>query len=389
MKRLLFGLASICLFVACQNELYKDPLKDFESAQGAFIDSKGTIQVFVEEGTEVPVREVQICLVKPENSTKKVNITAGDKEQLDRFNNKNHTEYSLLPKEMYSVGQEVEFEPMTASQTLDVMLKNVKFESGVNYALPVKIDNGSIAGIEGEKEALIVLEQRIRTKCLMMTGSGTESGEMWPEGLAVGQWTFEVMINRDAYELNNQAIGGTKQLPNSGPMDEIFTRFGDVTIDPNQLQIKTGASQIDIDKAKFAAKENTWYMLAFVYDGRKNYVYVNGDLVAEQEIRTGEYKLTGFWIGGLNDYIREYRFWKTARTPKQLSDFAWKMVDPTDENLIVYYPCNGKKRNSDGTIVEDETKVWDWSNGAHHLDMPFGAYYDDNGGKLFAFPEVK
>ena len=389
MKKIIFGLASVCLLAACQNELYKNPLEDFESEQGAFINSKSTVQVFVEEGAEISVKDVTVSLVKQDGSAIKVSVVAGDKEQLDRFNSKNHTEYRLLPTEMYSVSKEVNFEPMATLQPLEIMLKNVKFESGVNYALPIKIADGDVPGIEGEKETLIVLEQRIKTKCLMMKGSGTESADMWPEGLAVGQWTFEVMINRDAYDLNNQSIGGTKQLPNSGPMDEIFTRFGDVTIDPNQLQIKTGASQIDVSKEKFAAKVNTWYMLAFVYDGKKTYVYVNGELVAEQEIREGEYKLTGFWLGGLNDYIREYRFWKIARTPKQLRDYAWKMVDPTDEDLIVYYPCNGKKRNVDGTIEEDETMVWDWSNGAHHLPMPNGAFYDDNGGNMFVFPEMK
>ena len=45
--------------------------------------------------------------------------------------------------------------------------------------------------------------------------------------------------------------------------------------------------------------------------------------------------------------------------------------------------------NFDGTIEEDETMVWDWSNGAHHLPMPNGAFYDDNGGNMFVFPEMK
>ncbi|MCS2866085.1 LamG domain-containing protein [Bacteroides thetaiotaomicron] len=49
-------------------------------------------------------------------------------------------------------------------------------------------------------------------------------------------------------------------------------------------------------------------MLAFVYDGQKNYVYVNGVLVADREIRTGPYGLIGFWIGGSNELIREVRF---------------------------------------------------------------------------------
>ena len=77
-------------------------------------------------------------------------------------------------------------------------------------------------------------------------------------------------------------------------MDEIYTRFGDVTIEPNQLQIKTGASQIDVDKNKFAAKPNEWYMLTFVYDGKNTLIYVNGDLVAEQQIREGAYRKRAF-----------------------------------------------------------------------------------------------
>ena len=46
-------------------------------------------------------------------------------------------------------------------------------------------------------------------------------------------------------------------------------------------------------------------MLAFVYDGQKNYVYVNGVLVADREIRTGPYGLIGFWIGGSNGSFLE------------------------------------------------------------------------------------
>ena len=127
----------------------------------------------------------------------------------------------------------------------------------------------------------------------------------------------------------------------------------------------------------------------FVYDGKKNYVYVNGELVADREIRTGPYGLVGFWIGGANELVREIRFWKTARTPQQLKQFMWKTVDGSDENLVLYYPLNGKKRNLDtGEITEDETMLWDFSNNAKHLPLPSKAKFDDNDGKGFMFPLV-
>lgn len=81
-------------------------------------------------------------------------------------------------------------------------------------------------------------------------------------------YTMEAMVKRSAYNANNRSIAGTKLVANAGPHDEIYTRFGDVTIDPNQLQIKTGSAQIDVPKNKFAAKANEWYMLTFVYGGK-------------------------------------------------------------------------------------------------------------------------
>ena len=170
-------------------------------------------------------------------------------------------------------------------------------------------------------------------------------------------------------------------------MDEIYTRFGYVTINPNQLQIKTGSSQIDVPADKFSAQPDTWYMLAFVYDGQKNYVYVNGVLVADREIRTGPYGLIGFWIGGSNELIREVRFWKTARTSQEIASNIWKMVNPDDDNLLLYYPLNGKKRDSaTGEITEDETLLWDWSKNGKNLPKPSSYSFDDNKGNGFIFP---
>ena len=224
-----------------------------------------------------------------------------------------------------------------------------------------------------------------------MNNAGSESGDMFPQDFKVKQWTMEVMIKRSAYNANNKSIGGTKVAPNSSPLDEIFTRFGDVTINPNQLQIKTGASQIDVPSSKFAAKANEWYMLTFVYDGKMTLVYVNGDLVASREIRIGEYGLTGFWLGGSNEFVREVRFWDIARTAQQIKGYTWKMVNPDEQGLLLYYPCNGQKRDHEtGVISDDATKIWNWAtyyNGdKSKLDLPMVGKFDDNNGEMYVFP---
>ncbi|WP_277133279.1 BT_3987 domain-containing protein [Bacteroides congonensis] len=391
MKKIVMTLFGALLLAGCQNELYTESQKDNGSGQGAYIAAEGPIQIFVEEGREYFIKDVKVGLTVKEDKAFDIPLIVGDQTQLDEYNKKNNTSYLMLPPEMYEIPTVMNFKPNLAMQSIPVSLKNLKFSLKGDYALPIRLSNGSAYPIPGEEEALLILEKRTRTKVLLMNGSGSESDKMFPQDFKVKQWTMEAMVKRSAYNANNRSIGGTKLVANAGPHDEIYTRFGDVTIDPNQLQIKTGSAQIDVPKNKFAAKPNEWYMLTFVYDGKTTYVYVNGDLVASSEIRDGEYGLIGFWIGGANEYIREVRFWDIARTQQQIKAFTWKMVNPDEKGLLLYYPCNGLKRNHEtGEITEDDTMIWNWATyydgDKDNLNLPMKGRFDDNGGKMFVFP---
>lgn len=381
MKQLLFLMALLFL-ASCQDELYKNPQKEFESEQGVYVVNKSALQTFAEEGKDMTVSGMQVALAVQDDKSVDIALETGDQAQLDAYNKKYQTSYILLPASMYEVPSQLVFEPQFTSMDVPIKLKGLKFSMEGKYALPVKIKSSNVNVIPGEDEAMLVLEQRINTKVLRFGGTDTEDASMFPSDFKVDQWTMEIMINRAYYNQNNQALCGTKLVENAGTMDEIYTRFGDVTIKPNQLQIKTGSSQIDVPADKFSAQPDTWYMISFVYDGKYNYVYVNGVEVAKQEIRTGPYGLIGFWISGANHLAREVRFWKTARTQQEIASTVWTMVNPDDDNLLLYYPLNGKKR--DGT--EDETKIWDWSKSGKDLPMPARAAYDDNGGNGYIFP---
>lgn len=386
-----FYLVTLLFLAGCQNELYKNPLEDFQSKQGVYIANNGILQSFVEEGKDTEINGLQVALAVQDSKEVKVVLEAGNQSQLDAYNAKNGTNYIVLPENMYEVSKEVDFKPQFTTVDVPILLKNVQFSLEGNYALPIRIQGGDVNIIQDQEEALLVLEQRVNTKSLRVStsgsGSGSEDASMFPNDFKVDQWTMEVMINRASYRSNNRSICGTKLVANADSNDEIYVRFGDVTIEPNQLQIKTGRSQIDVPADKFSAKADTWYMLAFVYDGKKNSVYVNGVLVAEREIRTGPYGLVGFWIGGSNELIREVRFWKTARTSQEIASNVWKMVNPDDDNLLLYYPLNGKKRDIDtGAITEDETILWDWSKNKKHLPMVSSYIFDNNNGNGFIFP---
>lgn len=377
------------LFSSCQDELYDNPKSTPGELtnQSVYFKGGGIVSSFFMENVDVVVKDIELVLTHNPTEEVKVNIEVGNEAQLDAYNKANATSYKLLPKEMYSASNEVTFAPNLSIQTLPIQIKNLVFDPAYTYALPVKIKEASSDIIATESEMLLILEQRIATKVLRIDGSGSEDDSMFPNDFKVNTWTLEVMINRASYNSNNRSICGTKLVQGSSMNDEIYIRFGDVTIKPNQLQIKTANSQIDIPADALSAEPNKWYMLGFRYDGTKNAVFVNGVKVVEREMRTGPYGLTGFWIGGSNELIREIRFWKSARTDKQIMDNAWKLVDAADDNLLLYYPLNGKKRNPEtGEITEDETMLWDWSKSQKHLSMPNRANFVDDGGNPFLFP---
>lgn len=391
MRKIITGLAILSTLVACQDELYEKEVKGNRSyssngtEQAVYIDGGNSLTVNLAENTEYEVKNFLVKLISPSTGGESASLEVGNEEQLKSYNDANGTSYVLLPSSMYQVNKNVTFKVSDAVGNVSLKLKNVRFPIGKSFALPIKLRGNGIKTISGQDTFIILVEQELRTKVLKISGSGSEKTDVFPNTHTVDQWTLEVMVNRSAYDQNNRNIVGTKAV--GEPLNEIFTRFGDVTIRPNQLQIKTGASQIDIPADKLSAKPGEWYMLAFWYDGKTTKVFVNGEEVASREIRTGAYSVTGLWIGDRNEFIREVRFWKKAVNPTEIKKNMWKTIDPKSDGLLFYYPLNGKKYDrATGTITDDETKLWDWSATGAHMNKPNSAIFDNNGGNGYVFP---
>ena len=191
MKKIVMTLFGALLLAGCQNELYTESQKDNGSGQGAYIAAEGPIQIFVEEGREYFIKDVKVGLTVKEDKAFDVPLIVGDQTQLDEYNKKNNTSYLMLPPEMYEIPTVMNFKPNLAMQSIPVSLKNLKFSLKGDYALPIRLSNGSAYPIPGEEEALLILEKRTRTKVLLMNGSGSESDKMFPQDFKVKQWTME------------------------------------------------------------------------------------------------------------------------------------------------------------------------------------------------------
>jgi hypothetical protein len=391
MKKIITGLVALSTLVACQDEMYQDDLKkggSGETNQAVYIDGDKTLNITLANNSDYTVNNFVVKLVSPSDGKQTAYLELGNQSQLDEYNQKNGTTYSLLPSSMYEANKNISFKTSDVIGNTTLKLKKVQFPLGKSFALPIKLKSDNVKVISEQDSFIVLIEQDASVKVLNFNRSGVEKDNIFAQDYKVDQWTFEVMIKRSAYNQNNRSIGGTKNTDH--PLSEIYTRFGDVTIQPNQLQIKTGGSQIDIPADKLSAKADEWYMLAFWYDGTTTKVFVNGEEVASREIRTGSYSVTGIWLGDSNEYIREVRFWKKAVKPSEIKKNVWKSIDPKSEGLLFYYPMNGKKYDhASGEITDDETKIWDWSTTGAHLNMPTRARYDDNGGKGYTFPPKK
>ena len=65
-------LAVLLFLTGCQNELYKNPLDDFQSEQGVYIANNGVLQSFVEEGKDVEIKGLQVALAVQDTKEIKV-----------------------------------------------------------------------------------------------------------------------------------------------------------------------------------------------------------------------------------------------------------------------------------------------------------------------------
>ena len=169
MKKNICWMILLFLASSCQNELYKNPLDEFQSEQGVYIATKGILQSFVEEDKDTKIDGLQVALAVQDTREVNVTLEAGSEEQLKAYNAKNGTNYIVLPKEMYEISQSVTFMPRYAMVDVPITLKNVKFSMEGNYALPVRITGGDVNVIKGQEETLLVLEQRVNTKALRIS----------------------------------------------------------------------------------------------------------------------------------------------------------------------------------------------------------------------------
>lgn len=370
----LFFLAIIALFcVACQdsNGDYSDVVYITGTMQ------KNTIRKGFEGNDSIDLTITSTALVDKAINGK----FEAAPYLLDAYNEEQGSSYIAPPSDAYSIkNADVVIEQgQYVSTSAKLMIADpTKFEEGKNYCLPVRVkSDGNL--LQSSSVAYIVFVPIITTDVADINGKAfLVPGFRNNEALGhLSQMTLECKVYVNKFQSQSPYISTLM-----GCEENFLLRFGDVSCDPDQLQLaggKTGAPSWDKpDKGTAHATTfpthfptGKWCHFACVYDGTQISMYMDGELMGDPVKATGDISLVwsydygtsygenngpfaiGYSAGGrfLNGRISEFRVWNVARTPADLLNNIC-YVDPHSKGLIAYWRFCGTDEQKDGSILD-------------------------------------
>ena len=361
---LILGLLSI---VAC-----KDDQKVY------FVGNKAQ-EVFVQQYQENNLENIKARLIYPAEKNLFADLLTGDAQYLADYNERYGVNYKLLPADKYNVDEIIVFGKGERETPIRITIKNLIFDNDEVYALPLQIVNRkSIQAIEGQEHLLLVIRPNRYSKVLKMGTNSVTSTEILSSSNVFQQWSFETTVYVESLTGEIPIVGLNKNTAN--PLEIVFKN--------GQLQAQLNAvTALEIPTTAFAPQVNKWYALSFTYDGNTLRAFVNGKPIATQLLQGGALQLRNLYIAGSNQRLRELRFWRRALTQQELKVNLWHTL-PTNKDLQLYLPLNGKKIDFNTKVVtDDETQLWDWSSyGMPTISLPSGASFDSATGNGYRFP---
>jgi hypothetical protein len=354
--RLLFALCFLSFFAgftACEDADYKISGNSVYITDAA-TSAKSAVVSMEAAGADI---NVIVRLAKQTDRDVKVKL-ALDSTILKQFNADNNTNYLVAPANYFHwVDSTVAIIPAgEIGVTMRVHVDNFDTK-GKRYAVPVVLQSviqGGVALSASQSRFIYSIAKPLVTSVPVMRAVdklGVQAAPTTPWGITTPQWSLEMWVRMSGYSINNQCIFDNR--------NEIYIRFGDANRPFNYMQIKFNDDGGRETQKNLVA--NTWYHWAFVYDGKTLILYRNG----EEDFRFEYPPVPGgvvhfdelWWISSSPAYFRDLcamsqmRLWKSAISQSQIKNNMYYEIDPTNPNLIGYWPMN----EGSGNIFKDIT----------------------------------
>lgn len=275
-----------------------------------------------------------------------------DTSLIANYNQLTGKHYSALPQGSYELtSNNVTINAgANVSDAISLKILSTKdFKDGFTYLLPITIKGADGLPVLSASGTLYVIVNRVIISTVA--------------SLTNNYFTVDFSKNNDALKTMSSISYETRVMVNQfqsanpyissimGIEENFLLRFGDVSIQPNQLQMAGGLTATNVP-GSFST--GTWYHIAAVYNGTQLKIYVNGQLSATKDaVRTVDIT-SGFYFGRsangrpLNGAISEARVWSKVLTQAEIIN-GMCGIDPASPGLVGYWKFN----EGTGNIAHD------------------------------------
>ena len=357
MKNTIIKLASVALFLgltACQEKLDNDNSNSLGNLSAVYMNDNN-VNVSFAKSTESGSTKFEIRMSNLRERNETITIAATD--FFPEYNEKNTTNYKMLPVSEYELYEEGNTANKSTNGSLNITLKpgqtavqvGVKvrplnennFPMGVKYAIPLRIVSASLP-ILSNKDVVVTLSRPFKTSVAKIK-QGYALGVKVADNIQgsdeftiQGMFLFEEFHSYNNTNVNMSLFQG-EMLP--------YTR-----IDAGKIQVKNGGGDSPDDWAEtsdIAIKK--WVQITFTYKDSFLKLYINGKLVKTYQ-RPSLKVSPGMRINientqtsySANRYFREFRLWNRVLTDAEIADGLYLPVDPDSKGLVVYLPITKK-----------------------------------------------
>lgn len=311
-----------------------------------FTHQTETLTITGETTTSITVRLAQAI-------NRDVHVTLGiAPEYAEAYNTENGTSYAVLPDQYLSFTAETTIEAgQVASSPVVLTIGEFSTDNGEAYCIPLAIisSDAPVATTKASSHILYLLAKPLLQKVPGMISSTLPSGTGdW--GISTTEWTLEGWIWMSSFPINNQAFWSASVSQGT----EIYCRFGDAAVPYDQIQIKTGGSEM---QSTTVFSPSTWYHVAFTYSNNTLSLYVNGSLDNSKEIEVANYVIDNLNLCSSGSYWQctgqqaQIRFWSKALSQNAIVDAMNRAVPADSEGLFGYW----KLDEGEGNVFHDST----------------------------------
>jgi hypothetical protein len=340
------------LFTGCNDAEYTVLDNNVYLADAAVSLAKSKVVTMEPTGLTVAVA---VRLAKPMDYDVEVALKI-DASLLDTYNAQYNTDYIAVPSEYIHLPETPTalIKAQEVSGVMNIRIDNFE-TNNLPYCLPIVLNgvkNADMVQSATLSNFVYLINKPLITSVPHITGNNSCSVEgEW--GMTCSVWTMEFWARMGDLTSNNQCI---LEFSNGGiNSDYVYLVWGDARSPRNIFRAKIGNNEVYTDGI---LKLNEWTHYALVNDGALVTIYINGEACNLAPFGGPQVlaKPSGMWSTLRNCDFCQYRIWSTARTQTEIKNNMLTEVNPSDQNLIVYWKAN----EGSGGVLHDAT-----GNGRH------------------------